>query len=54
MYKIGFLSGNLLENGSVEDLWEEDMKNRLMEIGSDNGNLQELAVGQIKDISSFR
>jgi len=30
-----FLSGNFLENGSVEDLsfgWEEDMKNRLMEI----------------------
>lgn len=51
-----FLSGNLLENGSVEDLsfgWEEGMKNRLMEIDSDKDNLKELAEGQIRDISWF-
>ena len=51
-----FLSGNLLENGSVEDLrcgWEEDIKNSLMEISNDNGTPKELDEGQIKDISSF-
>jgi hypothetical protein len=50
MYTTDYLSG------SVEDLsfgWEEDMKNRLTEIGSDTGNLKELAEGQIRDISSF-
>jgi hypothetical protein len=29
------------------------MKNRLMEIDSDNGTLKELAEGQVRDISSF-
>lgn len=56
MYKTDFLSGNFLENGSVEDLsfgWEEDMKNRVMEINSDKGVLKETPKGQIRDISSF-
>ena len=55
MYRTDFKSGNLLENGSVEDLdvgWEEVMKSRLMEIDIDISKLKELAEGQMRDISS--